>query len=179
VRLYDEAAAAYYKKHGPLLAMPNLSFSQTADQSRAINAMESGAIVIAGSGMCTGGRIIHHLKHNLWRPDAHVIIAGYQAPGTLGRQLVDGKESVKIWGERIAVRARIHTVGGLSAHADQQGMLDWYAHFENKPPVLLVHGESKAMQVLAGKLKDEYGARARPAKRGKSTDLLALENFGS
>ena len=140
--------------------------------------MESGAIVIAGSGMCTGGRIIHHLKHNLWRADAHVIIAGYQSPGTLGRKLVDGKQKVTVWGEKIAVRAKIHTVGGLSAHADQQGLMDWYAHFENRPPVLLVHGEDKAMQTLAGRLTDELGARAKAAQVGKSTDLLALDKFG-
>ncbi len=178
ITLYDEEAAAYYKKNGPLLAMPNLSFSQTADESRAINKMESGAIVIAGSGMCTGGRIIHHLKHNLWRADAHVIIAGYQSPGTLGRKLVDGKKKVTVWGEKIAVRAKIHTVGGLSAHADQQGLMDWYAHFENRPPVLLVHGEDRAMQTLAGRLTDELGARAKAAQVGKSTDLLALDKFG-
>ncbi|ASJ75462.1 MBL fold metallo-hydrolase RNA specificity domain-containing protein [Granulosicoccus antarcticus] len=176
--LYDEQAAAFYKKNGPLLSMPNLTFSQTADQSRAINAMQTGAIVIAGSGMCTGGRIIHHLKHNLWRADAHVIIAGYQAHGTLGRKLVDGKKTVKIWGEKIVVRATIHTVGGLSAHADQQGMMDWYASFEDTPPVLLVHGEVKAMQVLADRLTSELGARARAAQPGKSTDLLALDKFG-
>lgn len=178
VGLYDEEAAAFYKKNGPLLSMPNLTFSQSADESRAINKMESGAIVIAGSGMCTGGRIIHHLKHNLWRPDAHVIIAGYQAPGTLGRQLVDGKPTVKVWGEKIAVRATIHTIGGLSAHADQQGMMDWYASFRDRPPVLLVHGETRAMQALAARLNEELGARAIPATRGKSTDLLALDKFG-
>lgn len=176
--LYDEEASAYYRKNGPLLAMPNLRFSQTADESRAINAMASGAIVVAGSGMCNGGRIMHHLKHNLWRPDAHVIIAGYQSPGTLGRKLVDGKDRVRIWGEQIQVRASIHTVGGLSAHADQQGMVDWYDSFDNRPPALLVHGEEKAMNVLAGRLTDELGARAIPAKRGKSTDLLNLEAFG-
>ena len=178
VSLYDEEAAEYYKKNGPLLAMPNLHYSETADQSRAINRMPSGAIVVAGSGMCTGGRIMHHLKHNLWRPDAHVIISGYQSPGTLGRKLVDGHETVRIWGDTIAVRARIHTIGGLSAHADQQGMVDWYAHFANTPPALLVHGEKKAMQALSARLSDEFGARVSPAKRGKSTDLLALDTFG-
>lgn len=177
ISLYDEEATAYYKENGPLLAMPNLRFSQTADESRAINKMPSGAIVIAGSGMCNGGRIMHHLKHNLWRQDAHVIIAGYQSPGTLGRRLVDGKDSVKIWGDRIAVRASIHTVGGLSAHADQQGMVDWYSHFENAPPVLLVHGEKRAMGPLAARLADEHNAPVKIAQRGKSTDLLALEKF--
>ncbi len=176
--LYDEEAAAYYRKNGPLLAMPNLKFSQTADESRAINQMASGAIVIAGSGMCTGGRIMHHLKHNLWRQDAHVIISGYQSPGSLGRKLVDGAKSVKIWGDKIQVRASIHTVGGLSAHADQQGMVDWYRSFENSPPALLVHGERKAMDALSTRLKNECNATAVPAKRGKSTNLLALDTFG-
>ena len=176
--LYDEEAAAYYRKNGPLLAMPNLKFSQTADESRAINQMASGAIVIAGSGMCTGGRIMHHLKHNLWRQDAHVIISGYQSPGSLGRKLVDGAKSVKIWGDKIQVRASIHTVGGLSAHADQQGMVDWYRSFENSPPALLVHGERRAMDALSTRLKNECNATAIPAKRGKSTNLLALDKFG-
>ena len=121
---------------------------------------------------------MHHLKHNLWRPDAHIIISGYQSPGTLGRKLVDGKKSVRIWGDNIAVRAKVHTVGGLSAHADQQGLIDWYSHIENSPPALLVHGEKKAMQTLAGRLKDECGARVHSAKAGKSTDLLALDKFG-
>ena len=177
IGLYDEEAAEFYKQNGPLLAMPNLKFSRTADESRAINAMPSGAIVVAGSGMCNGGRILHHLKHNLWRPDAHVIIAGYQSPGTLGRRLVDGDETVKLWRERIKVRASIHTVGGLSAHADQDGMLTWYGNFKNRPPVLLVHGEKSSMKVLAKKLRKDFGARAAAAKRGKTTDLLKLEQF--
>ena len=178
VGLYDEEAAAFYKRNGPLLAMPNLKFSETADESRAINKMTSGAIVIAGSGMLTGGRIMHHLKHNLWRTDAHVIISGYQSPGTLGRKLVEGRPTVKIWGELIKVRAKIHTVGGLSAHADQQGLVDWYAHFDGTPPALLVHGEPSSMHALAARLGDEYGARVKSAKPGKSTDLLALDSFG-
>lgn len=177
--LYDQEAAAYYQEKGPLLAMPNLSFSESADESRAINAMPNGAIVIAGSGMCTGGRIMHHLKHNLWREGAHVIIAGYQSPGSLGRKLVDGKKRVRIWGEQIAVRAKIHTIGGLSAHADQQGLVDWYAQFDGRPPALLVHGEKKAMNTLAARLGEEFGARAKPARAGKSTDLLALDRFGA
>lgn len=177
VGLYDEEAAAFYKSNGPLLAMPNLKFSEKADESRAINKIKTGAIVIAGSGMCTGGRIMHHLKHNLWRSDSHVIISGYQSPGTLGRKLVEGRPSVRVWGERIKVRAKIHTVGGLSAHADQQGLVDWYSHFDGSPPALLVHGEESSMQTLADRLADECGARARSAKPGKSTDLLNLERF--
>jgi len=174
--LYDEAAAAFYKEHGPTLGMSNLSFTRSADESRQINRMESGAIVIAGSGMCTGGRIRHHLKHNLWRAGSHVIIAGYQSPGTLGRDLVERKPKVRLWGKEIEVAAKIHTVGGLSAHADQQGMLDWYKSFADRPPCLLVHGERKSMDVLASRIRD-LGGRAHPAVKGKSTDLLALERF--
>ncbi len=171
-RLYDETAAAFYEEHGALLDMPNLSFSRTADESRAINRMESGAIVIAGSGMCTGGRIMHHLKHNLWRKDCHVIISGYQSHGSLGRKLVEGEPFVRLWGEKVRVAATIHTVGGLSAHADQEGMLEWYSHLEGNPPVLLVHGEQRAGEALAKKLRSDFGARANVAVAGKTTDLL-------
>lgn len=171
-RLYDETAAAFYKEKGALLNMPNLVFSRSADDSRAINRLDSGAIVIAGSGMCTGGRIMHHLKHNLWRKDSHVIISGYQSNGSLGRKLVEGAPYVKVWGERIKVDATIHTVGGLSAHADQEGMLEWYSHFEGTPPVLLVHGEQDSGEALAKKLKENFGTRAHVAVPGKTTDLL-------
>lgn len=170
--LYDEMAAAFYEENGALLNMPNLRFSKSADESRAINQMDSGAIVIAGSGMCTGGRIMHHLKHNLWRKDSHVIISGYQSHGSLGRKLVEGAPFVKLWGEKIRVNATIHTVGGLSAHADQEGMLEWYSHFEGRPPVLLVHGEQRAGEELAVRLRKDFGARANVAVAGKTTDLL-------
>ncbi len=176
-QLYDENAAAFYNEHGPLLDMPNLHFTKSAEESMAVNKIKSGAIIIAGSGMCTGGRIRHHLKHNVWRPECHVIIAGYQSPGSTGRKLVEGKPFIKLWGERIKVAAQVHTVGGLSAHADQQGMMDWYASFKNRPPVLLVHGEKKAQQVLADRITQELGGRAAAAKKGKTTDLLALEKF--
>ena len=177
VQLYDETAAAFWREHGTSLSLPNLSFSRTADESRKINKMKSGAIVIAGSGMCTGGRIIHHLKHNLWRKESHVVISGYQSYGSLGRKLVEGSPSVKIWGEKIKVQAQIHTVGGLSAHADQQGIMDWYANFKDRPPALMVHGEVRAMEVLADKIKTDLGGHAHIAKVGKSTDLLKLDRL--
>ncbi len=173
-QLYDETAAAYYQENGPLLNMPNLAFTKSPEESMKVNKIQSGAIIIAGSGMCTGGRIRHHLKHNVWRPECHVIIAGYQSPGSTGRKLVDGEPFIKLWGQRIKVAAQIHTVGGLSAHADQQGMMDWYASFKNRPPVLLVHGEKKAQKVLAKRLRKELGAQAWAAKKGRSTDLLAI-----
>ena len=176
--LYDEDASAFWREKGQLLALPNLHFTQTPQESMAINRITDNAVIIAGSGMCTGGRILHHLKHNLWRRDAHVIIAGYQGRGTLGRKLVEGKPRVRIHRDRIRVAASIHTIGGLSAHAGQNGLVDWYKAFENSPPVLLVHGEPKAMKVLRRRLELETGASVRAAQAGRSTDLLSSKPFG-
>ena len=122
-----------------------LIYSQTAEESMAVNRIVGGAIIIAGSGMCNGGRIRHHLKYNLWRRNAHIIIAGFQAEGTLGRMLVDGKKKyLKILGSEINVEAKIHTLGALSAHADQSQLLKWASHFKTKPRLYLIHGEKPA-----------------------------------
>ena len=138
--------------------MPNLRINSDVEGSRALNRARDPLIVIAGSGMCNGGRIRHHLRHHLWRDSTHVILPGYQAHGTLGRKLVERHPFVVIFGERIKVAAHVHTVGGLSAHADQAGLLDWYGHFTTRPTVALVHGEDGARSVLAAKLKERFGA---------------------
>ncbi|MDD1629216.1 MAG: MBL fold metallo-hydrolase [Methylococcaceae bacterium] len=123
-----------------------LVYSQTPEESMAVNRIAGGAIIIAGSGMCNGGRIRHHLKYNLWRHNAHIIIPGFQAEGTLGRMIVDGKKKyLKILGSEINVAAKIHTLGALSAHADQSQLLMWASHFkEPKPRLYLIHGEKSA-----------------------------------
>ena len=122
--------------------LPVLRYSRSTEESMAINRIAEGAIIIAGSGMCNGGRIRHHLKHNLWRNNAHVLIVGYQAMGTPGRALVDGEKTFRIAGEKIQVNARIHTLGGFSAHASQSQLIDWISHFSQPHPQLyLVHGE--------------------------------------
>ena len=136
-----------------------------------INAIESGAIVIAGSGMCSGGRILHHLKHNLWRAECHVVMIGFQAEGTLGRRLVDGAEHVRLWGETVKVAAKIHTVGGLSAHADQAGLMAWYGCFPNRPPIYLVHGEPGAQHAFAAAVRSVHGVEARIPARGDVVEL--------
>jgi metallo-beta-lactamase family protein len=111
----------------------------------AVNRIAGGVIIIAGSGMCNGGRIRHHLKYNLWRHNAHIIIAGFQAEGTLGRTLVDGKKKyLKILGYEVNVAAKIHTLGALSAHADQSQLLKWADNFKNRPRLYLIHGEKSA-----------------------------------
>jgi metallo-beta-lactamase family protein len=126
--------------------LKGLIYSQTAEESMAVNRIAGGAIIIAGSGMCNGGRIRHHLKYNLWRRNAHIIIAGFQAEGTLGRILIDGnKKYIKILGSEIHIAAKIHTLGALSAHADQSQLLEWAHHFKNpKPRLYLIHGEKTA-----------------------------------
>lgn len=154
-------------------ALPNLHFSRTPNQSMAINRIQSGAVIVAGSGMCNGGRIRHHLKHNVWRESCHVIFTGFQARGTLGRQLVDGAPRVRLWGENIRVAAQLHTIGGLSAHADQEGLLAWYRNFGRPlPPVALVHGEPSAIDGLAARLKTLRAPAIVPTP-GERLDLTA------
>jgi metallo-beta-lactamase family protein len=162
-RVYDEEARRIYQRSGDPFDLPNLHLSRRSQDSMQINQVSSGAIIIAGSGMCTGGRIRHHLKHNLWRDHAHVMIVGFQARGTLGRALVDGAKRVRLWGETVQVKARVHTIGGLSAHADQAGLLDWFSHFDNRPRVALVHGEAEAMETLAQCLARDLHAQVMPA----------------
>jgi metallo-beta-lactamase family protein len=158
--LFDEEAKRVWKgRHHPF-RLPNLRLIDSIAESRALNEVGGGTVIIAGSGMCNGGRIKHHLKHHLWRSNAHVIFPGYQAQGTLGRELVDGAERVRIFGDEIEVKAKRHTIGGLSAHADQAGLLEWYGHFRARPPVYLVHGEDPAREALAGLLRERFDAEA-------------------
>ena len=152
-------------------ALPNFIASRTLEESMEINAVKSGAIIIAGSGMCSGGRIRHHLKHNLSRPECHVVIIGFQAIGTLGRRLVEGAKEVRLWQQPVEVNARIHTVGGLSAHADQASLLDWYGGFVERPPVCLIHGEPQAREALAAAMRQRYGVTAMLPAYGQELPL--------
>jgi metallo-beta-lactamase family protein len=177
-----QAYAQFRKQLGTDLFRPgtsepqlrNLTLSRTSEDSMAINRIESGAIIIAASGMCTGGRVVHHLKHNLWKPESQIVIVGYQAYGTLGRRLVDGADQVRIFGEEIRVNASIHTVGGLSAHADQAGLVNWYRAFADSPPVRLVHGEPKAQTVLAEAIAKANCRDVRIPEFGETMDLTPL-----
>jgi metallo-beta-lactamase family protein len=155
-KLYDVDARRWQAKGAQPFHLPNLKVSRSTEDSMRINDIDSGAIIIAGSGMCTGGRIRYHLKYNLWRESAHVMIIGFQAAGTLGRALVDGARRVHLWGEEVEVNAQIHTIGGLSAHADQDGLVQWYGRIKRHPPVVLVHGEPQAMDVLQQRLQATF-----------------------
>ncbi len=163
--------ARLFRKMGPLPMLPNFQTSRSSADSMRLNQIEAGAIIIAGSGMCTGGRILHHLKHNLWRDECDVIFVGYQAAGSLGRKIIDGARYVRLFQEAIRVNARVHTVGGLSAHADQSGLLDWYSHFSDTPPVSLVHGEDDARGALAKKLAQRFGIEAHMPDYGDELQL--------
>jgi metallo-beta-lactamase family protein len=132
--------------------LPGLHFTRETADSMAINRIEGGAVIMAGSGMCTGGRVRHHLKHNLWNRRNSVVFVGFAAHGTLARRIVDGAERVSIYGEEVEVRASIHTIGGFSAHADQAELLAWHAKTGNPKTTYLVHGEEKSMQALAQKI---------------------------
>ncbi len=173
--LYDKEAVAFERANGNPFMPSNLHISRTAAESMNINTIESGAIIIAGSGMCTGGRIKHHLKHNIWRRDCHLLIVGFQARGTLGRQLVDGAKQINIWGETINVAAHIHTIGGFSAHADGEGLVKWYSNFRDHPPVALVHGEPEAMEVLASRVQGQGAQQVFQPELGNKLDLVKLK----
>lgn len=160
-----------------------LRYVESVEDSQAINAVES-AIVLAGSGMCNGGRIVHHLKHNLWKRNTHVIFVGYQAQGTLGRRLVEGEKTVRVAGEEIEVKASLHTINGFSAHADRDDLLAWASNFRNGPLFVVTHGEPASAVSLAEALKAQ-GLRAevpaigqeieiRPSAPGVRAETLAI-----
>ena len=169
--LYDEEATRLRKENGGMPLLPNLKLSRDTEDSMAINRIQSGAIIIAGSGMCNGGRIVHHLKHNLPDTRNHVIIVGYQAYGSTGRRLVDGQSTVRIHGEDVPVKAKIHTVGGLSAHGDQDDLARWYECMKNRPPVWLVHGERESQLAFKEYLKERNGAKVHIPDPGERLKL--------
>jgi metallo-beta-lactamase family protein len=138
---------------GGAFDFPQLHYTRSADESRALNG-KRGVVIISASGMADAGRIRHHLKHNLWRPEAHVVIVGFQAQGSLGRRLLQGDRRVRIFGEEIAVKAHIHEITGLSAHADQGQLLDWASHFQPPRLTILIHGELEAALTLEKLLEE-------------------------
>jgi metallo-beta-lactamase family protein len=156
-KYYDEETSGIVAQGYDPFDMPNLLFTASTKESMAINEKTGSAIIIAGNGMCTAGRIKHHLKHNLWREGASLVIVGFQAEGTTGRRIVDGAKQVKIFRENVVVRAKVFTIGGFSAHADQNDLLEWVSHFESKPRVFVVHGEATASQALAKMIEERFG----------------------
>ena len=172
---YDKEAQAIVEQGYDPFDMPNLKFTESTRESIAINERQGPAIIIAGSGMCTAGRIKHHLKHNLWREGASIVIVGFQAKGTTGRKIVDGAKQVKIFRENVAIRAKVFTIGGFSAHADRNDLLEWVSHFESRPGVFVVHGEPTASEALAESIRERFQLEVHVPKWKERLTLMPRE----
>ena len=171
---FDEEAMELVREGINPISFAGLKLAITSDESREINFIDTPKVIISASGMCEAGRIRHHLKHNLWRPECTILFVGYQAVGTLGRSLVEGADEVRLFGEPIQVRAQIKQLAGLSGHADKNGLIEWISGFEEKPKkVFIVHGEDSVCTGFAETLKIEYGQRAYAPYSGTEFDLLS------
>ena len=173
---FDEEAMELVKNGINPIAFPGLRLSITSEESKEINFDPEPKVILSASGMCEAGRIRHHLKHNLWRPECTILFVGYQAVGTLGRTLVDGADEVKLFGEQIEVRADIRKLTGMSGHADKAGLLRWVEGFKNKPEkIFVVHGEDTVCQAFTRCLIDEYGQDAYAPYSGTRFDVITGE----
>ncbi len=171
---YDEEAQKLLDKGINPISFPNLHLSVTTEDSKAINDIAEPKVIISASGMCDAGRIKHHLKYNLWRADSTILIVGFQAMGSPGRKILDGAKEIKLFGEDVAVRARIAQLPGLSGHADRLGLLEWIEAFKKKPRMIfVVHGEDKVTDGFVKTLQDDCGLRAEAPYSGTRYDLAA------
>lgn len=157
-QVFDEETKAYILNGDNPLDFKNLKFTRTSDESRMLNFDTSPKVIISASGMCEAGRIRHHLKHNLWNPKSSIIFVGYQAEGSLGRSIVEGAESVVLFGEEIQINAEVYNLEGFSGHADRDGLFEWISGFEKKPhDIFLVHGETESKHDFAALVKEKLG----------------------
>lgn len=174
---FDETTNLLLKSGDSPLDFPNLNFVRTVEESKWLNANARGVIIISASGMCTAGRIKHHLLNNLYKPETSVIFVGFQAEGTLGRRIVDGAEMVKIFGENVAVRAKINTIGGFSAHADQNGLMEWMENIKNPQlKVFVIHGEENASNTFAHEIRTKYDYSVHVPQWGEIVDLQTFKS---
>ena len=172
MNLFNEETQEIINEGDNPLEFSGLKFTRTADESKALNASQESSIIISASGMCEVGRIKHHLKHHLWEPNSTILFVGYQAPGTLGRKLVDGEKKVKIFGEEIAVNARIEYIEGYSGHADQEWLMNFVYSFIYPPKhIFLVHGEPEGQVVLKQKLEENTNIPITIPDFGESYEL--------
>lgn len=174
---FDEEAREYIENGDNPLDFEGLVFTRSADESKALNEQKDSKIIISASGMCEAGRIKHHLKHNLWRKESTILFVGYQAPGTLGRRIVDGAKTVNIFGEEISVNARIEMIEGFSGHADRDGLLEWVGKFKKKPEkIFVVHGEEEVMNQFSSLLNAQFNIDTVIPSRGDTYSISAREH---
>lgn len=170
--LFDDAMTQFIAEKPLQADLKTMKLCVTADDSKQINDLPGPCLVMAGAGMCNAGRILHHLKQNLWKPETHVLIVGYQSRESLGRRLVEGAEQVSIHGEKIVVRAQVHTLGGFSAHAGQTDLLTWFSAIApSNPRVVLIHGEDEPRQALAKQIQQQFKL---PSKLPQMGDVIEL-----
>jgi metallo-beta-lactamase family protein len=165
---YQPEVAELFREGRDPFQLPGVHFTRETAESIALNRIGGGAVILAGSGMCTGGRVRHHLRHHLWRRESSVVFVGFAARGTLARQIIDGAERVRIYGEEIRVAAKIHTINGFSAHADQAELLSWHRQTGSPERTFLVHGDEDVMQHFATRLQD---TQVEMPMLGQSFDL--------
>ena len=169
---FDEETKSILLSGNSPLDFKNLYFTRTTEESKRLNDEATGSIIISASGMCTAGRIKYHLMNNLYRYESSVIFVGYQAEGTLGRRLIDGANQVRVYGEDVKVHAKIHTLGGFSAHADRNGLIEWIRNIKNpKLKIFIVHGEEEASQSLANNIRSIFGYDTHVPEWGEVVDL--------
>lgn len=170
---FDEETRSLIKKGDNPISFPSLHLALSVEDSKAINELQEPCVIISASGMCSQGRIKHHLKHNLWRPESTILFTGYQAGGTLGRSILDGAKTVKIFGEKINVVANIRTLQSLSGHADQRGIIKWIEHFDKNrlKQVFVVHGEKDSALFFQDYLKNEMGISAYAPEFNEEIDI--------
>ncbi|NLE10425.1 MAG: MBL fold metallo-hydrolase [Actinobacteria bacterium] len=168
--VFDEEAWKIVSEPGGIFDFPMLDYTESAEESKKLNE-KKGIVIISASGMADAGRVRHHLKHNLWKPESHVVIVGFQAQGSMGRRLRDGVDEVKMFGDEIAVKAKVHELTGLSAHADQEQLLDWASHVRSPRLVILNHGEETAVLTLKGLLEEKLDFKVAVADMNEVFDL--------
>ena len=172
IDLFEDEVKEEMERGNNPLEFPGLKFTQTAEESKALNESDEPAIIISASGMCDVGRIKHHLKHNIWNPKSTILFVGYQAPGTLGYEIVNGAKKVTIFGEEFAVNARIEYIEGYSGHADQEWLMNFVYSFYNKPKhIFLVHGEEESQEVLRNKILENTGIGVTIPEYGETYQL--------
>ena len=169
---FDEETLNLIKMGNNPLDFRNLKFTKTTEESKQLNISKESKVIISASGMCTAGRIKHHLKHNLWRKESSIVFVGYQAEGTLGRRIKEGEKAVKIFGEEVQVNAEIHSLEGFSSHADREGIIWWIEGFKNKPKkIFIVHGEEEATEEISRKIEEKSKIKTYIPELGESLSI--------
>lgn len=170
--LFNDALLKFIKNRPLRADLKTMTMTASADESKAINDVQGTCLIMAGAGMCNGGRVLHHLKANLWKPETQVLFVGFQGHGSLGRRLIEGQNPVTIHGEKVMVKATMHTLNGFSAHAGQTDLLNWFSAIaKSKPRVVLTHGEDRQRKELARKIQSKFGLKSTLPKMGDVIEI--------